>query len=55
MADSCQNPLIQERLSLVFPLILIKLAWGLKQIPQKNESNMSLFSDFRAKIWLKSY
>ena len=36
MADSCQNPSIQVRLSLVFPLILIRLAWGLKQkTPEK--------------------
>ena len=44
MEDTFQNPSIQVRLSLVFPLILIRLAWGLKQIPRKNESNMSNFS-----------
>ena len=40
MADSCQNPSIQIRLSLVFPLELARLAWGLKQIPRKNDSSM---------------
>ena len=48
MADTCQNPLIQVRLSLIIPLILIRMAWGLKQIPRKNESNMSIFSDFQS-------
>ena len=32
----------------IFPLILIRLAWGLKQIPTKNESI------YQTKIWLKS-
>ena len=54
MADTCQNPLIQARLSLIFPLILIRLTCGLKQIPRKNESNMAIFSDFQTKILLKS-
>ena len=40
-ADSCENPSIEVRLTLIFPLILIRLAWGLKQIPRQNESNMS--------------
>ena len=35
MADSCQNPTIQDRLSLIFPLILIRLAWDMKQISLK--------------------
>ena len=47
MADTCQNRSIQVRLSLIYPLILIRLAWGLKQIPRKNESNMSIFNDFQ--------
>ena len=51
MADTFQNPSIQVRLSLIFPLILIGLAWGLKQIPPENESNMSISSDFQTKIW----
>ena len=55
MAGSCQNASIQVRLSLIFPLILIRLAWGLKQIPGKNESNMPIFGDFQIKIWLKRY
>ena len=55
MADTLQKPSIQVRLSLIFPLKLIRLAWGLKHIAQKNESKMSIFSDFQTKIWLKSY
>ena len=55
MSDTCQNTSIQVSLSLIFPLILIRLARGLKQIYWKNESNMSIFSNFRTKIWLKSY
>ena len=47
IAVTCQNPSIQVRLSLIFPLMLTRLAWGLKQIPQKNESNMSIFCDFQ--------
>ena len=35
--------------------MLIKLAWGLKQMPWENEKNMSSFSYFQTKIWLKSY
>ena len=35
-----KNPSIQVRLSLIFPLILVRFACGLKQIPQKNDSNM---------------
>ena len=27
----------------------------LKQIPREKESNMSIFSDFQTKTWLKSY
>ena len=41
MADSIEkNPLIQVRLSLIFPLILVIFAWGLKQIHRKKDSNM---------------
>ena len=47
MADSCQTPLIQERLYLIFPLILIRLTWGLKQIPREKESNMSILVTFK--------
>ena len=46
MADTCQNPLIQVRFSLIFPLILIRFALDLKQIPPKNERNMFI-------IWVK--
>ena len=55
MADTCQNPSIQVRLSMIFPSILIRFAWKLKQISRKNESNMSVLSDFLTNIWLKSY
>ena len=56
MADNYQNPSIQVRLSLIFPLILIRLAWGLKQISRKNKSNMSILATFGQKTqWLKSY
>ena len=32
-----------------------QIGMGLTQILQKNESNLSIFSDFQTKIWLKSY
>ena len=50
-----KNLWIQVRLSLIFPLILVRFAWGLKQIPRKNDSNMTNVCDFRTKIWFKSY
>ena len=53
MVNTYQKPSIQVKLSLIVPLILIRLAKGSKQIPRKNESNMTIFSDFRTKIWLK--
>ena len=37
MADTCQNPLIQVRLSLIYPLLLVRFVWGLKRIPRKME------------------
>ena len=55
MEGTCQNMSIQVSLSLIFPLILIRFAWGLKLIPLTNGSNMSIFSDFRTNTWLKSY
>ena len=40
----------------IFPLILVRLAWGLKQIPRKkNDSNMPNVRDFQTKILLKSH
>ena len=54
-ADTCQNPSILVRLSLIPPSILIRFACGLKQISPKNESNKSILSDLRTKTWLKSY
>ena len=47
MADSCQTPSIQVRLYLIFSLILIRLALGLKQIPPEKGSNMSILSVFQ--------
>ena len=47
MADTSQNLSIQVRLSLIFLLILIRMAWGLKQIPRKNVSNISILGTFR--------
>ena len=44
MADTCQKPSIQVRLSLISPLILIRFAWRLKQTPWENEGNMSILS-----------
>ena len=48
MADTYQNPSTQVRLS-------FRLSWDLKQITWKNESNMSILSNFQTNIWLKSY
>ena len=42
-----KNTSIQVRLSLIVPLILIRFARGLNQIPRRNDSNMSIVSDFR--------
>ena len=47
MADTYQDPSIQVRLSLIFSLILIRLPWGLKQIPRKNDIKMSILATFR--------
>ena len=47
MADTCQNPSFQVRLSLIFPLIQIRLTWGLRQIPRKNEIKCRSFVTFR--------
>ena len=55
MADTIENLSIQVRLSLIYPLILVRFAWGLKQIPWNNNSIISILSDFRTNIWLKSY
>ena len=41
-ADSCENHLIKKILSLKFPLILIRLAWGLKQTQEMNATCPSL-------------
>ena len=49
------KPSIQVRLSLIFPLILVRFALDLKQIPKENDSNRHTACDFRTKIWLKSY
>ena len=46
--------LYSGKLFLIFLLILIRLALGLKQIPQENESNMSIFSDFLKKLLINN-
>ena len=46
MADTCQNPSYQVKLILIFPLILVRFVWGSKQIPRKNESNVSILATF---------
>ena len=38
------------KLSLIYPLILVRFAWGLKQIPRENDSNRSIVCDFQTKI-----
>ena len=57
MADTIEKktPSIQARLSLIFSLILVRFAWGLKQIPRKNDSKMPIICNIRRKIWLNSY
>ena len=40
-------PSIHVRLSFIFPLILVGLAWGLKQILRKNDCNMPNVCDFQ--------
>ena len=52
MADTRQNPSIQVRLLLIFPLILIRLSWDLKQIRHVKQ-HVDL-RDFQTKIWLKT-
>ena len=47
MADTCQNLSIQVRLSLIVLLILIRMAWGLKQIPRKNVTTFPYLATFR--------
>ena len=42
------------RLSLIFPFILVKFSWGLKQMPGKYGSNMPMLCDFLTKL-LTSY
>ena len=43
MADAFQNPSIRLRLSLIFPLILVRLVWGLKQISRRNKGKVVIF------------
>ena len=47
MADTSQTTVDSGKTFFIFPLILVRLAWGLKQIPQENESNMPILCDFR--------
>ena len=53
MADTCQIPSIQVRLSLIFPFILVRFAWDLKQIQQKHDSNIPIVCDLRKKYLVK--
>ena len=51
MADTCQDPSIQERLFNI-SVNTDQIGMGFEaDTPEKNESNMSIFSDFRTKIW----
>ena len=43
MADSCQNPSIQARHFLIFPLTLVRFALGSKQIPRKMTTTGPLY------------
>ena len=47
MADTCQNPLIQERLTVIFLLIQIRLTWGVRQIPRKLKATCPSFATFK--------
>ena len=51
MADIIEKP----RRFRIFPIILVRFARVLKQIPREKDSNMPIVCDFRTKIWLKSY
>ena len=44
-----KKPSIQVRLPLIFPIILVRFAWGLKQIPQKNDNNWPIICDLGTK------
>ena len=55
MADSCQNPSIQGRLFFAVSLYTDQIGTGFEADTLENESNMSIYSDFQTKIWLKSY
>ena len=58
MVDTIEKPHIDSvRLSLIFPLKLVRFAWGLTQIhvPQKNDSSIPIVCDFRTNIWFYSY
>ena len=46
---------IRVRLCLIFPLILVRFAWDLKQIPRKKYWNMPIYLTFLTKSWFKSY
>ena len=54
MADTCQNHSIQLRLSVIFPLILIRLSWVFEaDTPFKLKQHANR-STLRTKIWLKT-
>ena len=56
MADTIEKIVNPGKISLKrFPLMLVRFAWGLKQITRENDNNMPIVCDLRTKIWLKSY
>ena len=63
MANYCQSPLIQVSdlnrgvLTIIFDISVNtdQIGMWFKEDTLENYSNMSIFSDFQTKIWLKSY
>ena len=47
MADTIENPVHSGYPFFDIPLKLIRLTWGLKQMPLKNDSNISLYAIFK--------
>ena len=54
MADTIEKIVDSGKISLIYQLILLRFAWGLKQISQKNDRNMPIVCNLRTNIWLKS-
>ena len=56
MVDTCQNPSIQVRLSLIFPLILVRFTWNLEQIQQRAPPmRLSKVIDEQANFYLELF